>query len=209
MKKGPMGELKEYPIIATMVEESKLREQAWLKSGCNSFDKKIQSKPLSFWTKQDVLEYLKLNNIKIAECYGEIIPVDKQGNPTFEDLKDRYAFSGVQRSGCIFCLFGISQDTQKGGINRFEHLRITQPKLFDYCMRGGVFNDEGIWVPHKGLGLAFVIEWLNRNLSKTLKNGKKSLYIKGLDLSDYKQQIDEAFKKLEEIEPTRKKWLKE
>ena len=63
MKKGPMGKLKEYPIIATMVEESKLREQAWLKSGCNSFDKKIQSKPLSFWTKQDVLQYLKSNNI--------------------------------------------------------------------------------------------------------------------------------------------------
>ena len=76
-------------------------------------------------------------------------------------------------------------------------------------MRGGKFNEQGLWVPDKGLGLAFVIEWLNRNLSKTLKSGEKSLYIKGLDLSDYKQQIDEAFKKLEEIEPTRKKWLKE
>lgn len=46
-------------------------------------------------------------------------------------------FSGVQRTGCIFCLFGITQDTLKGGTNRFSLLKATQPKLYDYCMRGG------------------------------------------------------------------------
>jgi hypothetical protein len=63
-----------------------------------------------------------------------------------------------------------------------------------------------LWIPDKGLGLAFVIEWLNRNLSKKLKNGKTSLYIKGVDLSNYKKEIDSAFEKLAEIEGTRKKW---
>ena len=57
--------------------------------------------------------------------------------------------------------------------------------------------------------MAFVIEWLNRNLSKTLKGGKKSLFIKGIDLSDYQQSINNAFEELERIEDTRKKWLKE
>jgi len=206
MKKQPMKKVEGYPIIATMTEESKLREQSWLKNGCNSFEGKISSKPMSFWKKQDVLQYIKEKNVKIADCYGEVIAVDSKGNPTFDEMADHYAFSGVQRSGCIFCLFGIRQDTQKGGVNRFEHLRQTQPQLFDYCMRGGKFDEQGLWIPDKGLGLAFVIEWLNRNLSKKLKNGKTSLYIKGVDLSNYKKEIDSAFEKLAEIEGTRKKW---
>jgi 3'-phosphoadenosine 5'-phosphosulfate sulfotransferase (PAPS reductase)/FAD synthetase len=206
MKKRPMGELKGYPIIATMTEESKLREQAWLKNGCNSFEGKIMSKPISPWTKQDILQYIKENNLKIADCYGQVVAIDKDGIPTFDDLKDRYAFSGVQRTGCIFCMFSAQLDTQKGGISRFEHLRLTQPQLFDYCMRGGKFDEQGLWVPDKGLGLAFVIEWLNRTLSKKLKNGKTSLFIKGVDLSAYKQQVDGAFVELERLEPTRKKW---
>ena len=206
MKKKPMGVLKEYPIIATRTEESKLREQAWLKNGCNSFEGKIMSKPLSPWTKQDILQYIKENNLKIADCYGEVLALDKYGLPTFDELKARYTFSGVQRTGCIFCMFSAQSDTQNGGISRFEHLRLTQPQLFDYCMRGGKFDEQGLWVPDKGLGLAFVIEWLNRTLSKKLKNGETSLFIKGVDLSAYKQQIDNAFAELERLEPTRKKW---
>lgn len=206
MKKQPMKKVDGYPIIATMTEESKLREQSWLKTGCNSFEGKISSKPMSFWRKQDTMKYIKEKGIKIAECYGQVIAVDKNGNPTFDEVAEKLAFSGVQRTGCIFCLFGVTQDTQNGGINRFEHLRLTQPQLFDYCMRGGKFDEEGLWIPDKGLGLAFVIEWLNRNLSKKLKSGKTSLYIKGLDLSAYKDQIENAFNELAKIENTRKKW---
>lgn len=104
-------------------------------------------------------------------------------------------------------MFGSHLDTQKCGISRFELLRRTQPQLFDYCMKGGKFDAEGLWIPHNGLGMAFVIEWLNRNLSKTLKDGSVSKFMKGIDLSDYKEQIDKAFEELEKIEDTRKKWL--
>lgn len=46
-------------IIATMADESKLRQQKWLKYGCNAFDlKRPQSNPMSFWTEQDVLTYI-------------------------------------------------------------------------------------------------------------------------------------------------------
>ena len=55
--------------------------------------------------------------------------------------------------------------------------------------------------------MAFVIEWLNRNLSRKLKNGSVSKFMKGIDLSEYQGQIDNAFKELEKIENTRKKWL--
>lgn len=202
MKKCPMGKLKEKPIIATMTEESANRKTAWLKTGCNSFEGKIASRPMSFWTKQDVLQYIKKYKVKIADCYGEVVPVDKDNNVTFEDIKDHYIFSGVQRTGCIYCMFGCHLDTQKGGINRFALLKQTQPKLFDYCMRGGKFDSQGLWIPDKGLGMAFVIEWLNRNISK----GKRK-FIDGVDLSDYQDVIDKAFKELEQIETTRKKWL--
>lgn len=202
MKKRPLKHLQEFPIVATMTEESANRKTAWLKTGCNSFEGKIASRPMSFWTKQDVLQYIKKYKVKIADCYGEVVPVDKDNNVTFEDIKDHYIFSGVQRTGCIYCMFGCHLDTQKGGINRFALLKQTQPKLFDYCMRGGKFDSQGLWIPDKGLGMAFVIEWLNRNISK----GKRK-FIDGVDLSDYQDVIDKAFKELEQIETTRKKWL--
>lgn len=208
MKKKPMGKLKEKPIIATMTEESALREQVWLKQGCNSFEGKIESKPMSFWTKQDTLQYIKKYNLKIAEVYGEVVAVDKNNNLVVEELKDHYRFSGVQRTGCIFCMFGAHLDTLKNGTSRFALLKQHYPQLFDYCMRGGKFDEQGLWIPDKGLGMAFVIEWCNRNLSKKLKSGKTSLFYKGIDLSDYKEQIDNAFVELEKIEDTRKKWLK-
>lgn len=46
-------------IVATMAEESNLRLQKWLKHGCNAFDlKRPMSAPMSFWSENDVLEYL-------------------------------------------------------------------------------------------------------------------------------------------------------
>ena len=62
-------------IIGTMADESVLRKTEWLMHGCNGFDmKKQQSKPMSFWTEQDVLHYIEANNIEIASVYGEIAP---------------------------------------------------------------------------------------------------------------------------------------
>ena len=78
MKKAPAKEYEKTnnykPIIATMAEESRLRESEWIKRGCNSFDsKRAISKPMSFWTEQDVLKYIKANNLKIASVYGEVV----------------------------------------------------------------------------------------------------------------------------------------
>lgn len=68
-------------------------------------------------------------------------------------------------------------------------------------MRGGKFDEQGLWIPHNGLGMAFVIEWLNRNLKK----GKRQ-FIEGVDLSAYKIKLKLAFDELNKIEKTRKKW---
>ena len=65
MKEKPLRKYertnKVYPIVGTMADESQRRKEAWLKTGCNAFDSDVKtSQPMSFWTEQDVLRYIKL-----------------------------------------------------------------------------------------------------------------------------------------------------
>lgn len=170
MKKTPAHDYerktRRTPITAQMAEESRLRLQKWIKHGCNAWDlERPQSNPMSFWTENDVLEYIYLNNIKIAEPYGKVI---KDVESEFEnqlDLSDflgdyrgcKFCTTGCKRTGCIFCLFGIRQDKE-----RITRLQIQEPKLADYVLRGGEFGDNGYWQPsNNGLGYWFIIDWLN------------------------------------------------
>lgn len=78
MKKKPMKkyskETGRVPIIATMAEESRSRRSTWMKQGCNAFSKKDPtSQPMSFWTENDVLEYLYTYSVPYASVYGEIV----------------------------------------------------------------------------------------------------------------------------------------
>ena len=112
------------PFIGTLTEESILRQQQYLKHNCNSFKaKRPTSTPLSFWTEQDILEYLVIYNIPIAEPYGKII----------KDDKGLYTTSKCKRTGCTYCLYGINQE-QKYGLNRLELLKDSEPLIYDYCM---------------------------------------------------------------------------
>ncbi len=168
MKKSPahsfMKKGKKMPIIATMEDESRLRLSHWLKNGCNAFDDKFpHSNPMSFWTENDVLQYIHENNLPIAEAYGEVIVKGTEnGQMCIADMTGdyrgcQYVTTGCKRTGCIFCMFGITQDK-----NRFIRLAEQEPKLCDYVMRGGEFGENGMWKPTKnGLGYWFVIEWLN------------------------------------------------
>lgn len=169
MKKNPAKKYEKdsgnVGIIATMADESRLRRQKWLKHGCNAFDlKRPQSNPMSFWTEQDVLTYIHTYNLTIAEAYGQVVVkndgIDGQIN-IYDYLDDyrgcQYETTGCKRTGCIFCGFGITQDKQ-----RFVRLSEQEQKLCDYVMRGGEFNENGMWQPGKdGLGYWFVLEWLN------------------------------------------------
>ena len=153
------------PIIGTLATESRLRAQKWIQQGCNSFESKNpESKPLSFWTENDILQYLKEKNIEIAEPYGKIIIKNDgiEGQTNIYDLFNNYEgaqydTSGVKRTGCIFCMFGITQDTK-----RFINLQKREAALCDYVLRGGAFDKDGMWKPdNRGLGFWFVIKWLN------------------------------------------------
>ena len=149
------------PIIATMAEESMLREKNWLKSGCNAFgNKHPQSAPMSFWTEQDVLQFLKSRNIPIASVYGDIVYKGDDGMLYENSIcGGNLCTTGCQRTGCIFCAFGAHLEK---GESRFERLKRTHPKHYKYCMDGGAYDTDGLWKPTKdGLGFRHCIDVLN------------------------------------------------
>ncbi|WP_412591952.1 phosphoadenosine phosphosulfate reductase family protein [Terrisporobacter sp.] len=130
MKKRPVKKFEKetgkVPIIGTMAEESSLRQQSYLQHGCNAFEsKRPVSTPLGFWKQQDVLEYIYKNDLKIASVYGEVIE-DK-------NLLDEctYSTTGCERTGCIYCLYGIQCDTTP---NRIQRLKKTHTKQYNYCI---------------------------------------------------------------------------
>jgi 3'-phosphoadenosine 5'-phosphosulfate sulfotransferase (PAPS reductase)/FAD synthetase len=125
MKENPLEKYEKqsgkHPMVGTMAAESERRKQAWLQTGCNNFETDHPiSKPLSFWTNQDVLRYIRETGLPIASVYGDIV----------EDGKGRLSTTGEQRTGCVFCPVGCHRDK----VNRFQRLAKSHPKLHEYCM---------------------------------------------------------------------------
>lgn len=177
MKKNPSHEYEKKtgrkPIIATMASESRLRTQKWLLQGCNSFDSKhITSKPMSFWTEQDVLYYIKINNILIASVYGDIVK-DYDGTDNLDGQMDMSELdaslgifdigrptlktTGCNRTGCMFCGYGCHLEKSP---NRFERMKETHPKQYEYIMRP---KEQG------GLNYKEVIDWINEHGNMKIK----------------------------------------
>lgn len=112
-----------------------------MKTGCNAFESKDpKSKPMSFWTEQDVLHYIKQYNVPYCPAYGEIKMDD---DPEFEgqmnwidylgcyEPQDRLTTTGCSRTGCMFCMFGVHLEREP---NRFQRMKVTHPKQYAYCM---------------------------------------------------------------------------
>lgn len=125
------------PLVATLAEESRQRRLAWLKSGCNSYgSREPKSTPMSFWTKQDILEYIHEYNLPIASIYGKL----------FKDEYGKWRLSGADRTGCVFCAFGAHLEKAP---NRFQKMKVTHPQLWEYCMKP---------IENGGLGMREVLE---------------------------------------------------
>lgn len=165
MKKKPAHnyykETKRKPILATMAEESRLRKQKWIQNGCNGFEMKIPtSTPMSFWTEQDVLKYIKRFNIPIASVYGDIVYKDDDGMQYDFDLFNesmKLETTGCKRTGCMFCGYGCHLEQSPG---RFELMKKTHPKQYEWIMKPW---DQG------GLGFKEVIDWLNEHGNLNIK----------------------------------------
>lgn len=114
------------PIIGTRIEESRIREQTYVTYGENHTSAQIPiSAPLSIWTSKDVERYIKNNNLALSDCYNRL----------------KY-----QRTGCMFCMFGILSDK-----NRFVKLKATHPAIWRQCMKP---RERG------GLGMKPVLEYM-------------------------------------------------
>ena len=172
MKKNPAKryekETGRKPILATMACESYLRKTQWTKVGCNAFEGiRPRSAPMSFWTEQDVLHYILKNNVPYASVYGDIVFKEQDdtlnGQMNITDYLginacDPLETTGVDRTGCIFCMFGAHLDETP---NRFQRLKQTHPKQYDYCINGGEMVN-GKWQPNKeGLGLGYVLDFIS------------------------------------------------
>nr|DAG48283.1 MAG TPA: phosphoadenosine-phosphosulfate reductase [Bacteriophage sp.] len=171
MKKKPVKQYekdtKRKPILGTLADESALRYEAWMRNGCNSFySKRPVSQPLSFWTEQDVLHYIKKYHVPYCPVYGEIRVKQTgqaEGQTNIIDMLECYEetdtleTTGCNRTGCIFCMFGCHLEKAP---NRFQRLKQTHPRQWNYCINGGEMID-GKWQPSKdGLGLGYVLNFI-------------------------------------------------
>ena len=179
MKKEPVKryakETGRVAITAQMASESRLRTQQWIRNGCNGFDLKSPiSNPMSFWTEQDVLLYIKQNNLPICSVYGDIVEdltdtEEVEGQLTMSDVEgweEQGIFdakrlplktTGCQRTGCMFCGFGCHLEKGEG---RFVRMKETHPKQYDYIMRPW---EQG------GLNYKEVIDWINEHGNLNIK----------------------------------------
>lgn len=124
------------PFVGVMAEESSNRTISYVKHSCNAFNEKHpQSRPLMFWSKQDVIQYIKLNNLTYCNSvYGDIVELDN----------GKLKFSKTDRTGCVFCMFGVQFEQEP---NRFQIMQKDNPQMYRYCM------DE--------LGIKKVLEYCN------------------------------------------------
>lgn len=115
MKKRPFRQYEKCgrkPFIGTMAGDSSFRKQSYLRYGCNMSNGK-QSRPLMFWLKEDVLEYIKLNNLPYSNIYD----------------------MGETQTGCMWCMFGVHlEKSDLFNKNRFQRMKITHPKIYKYCI---------------------------------------------------------------------------
>lgn len=97
-------------ILGILASESYQREKDWLEYGCNVFHerKDNQSRPLSFWNDEDILEYIDRYDVKIPKLYD----------------------MGYSRNGCMYCGFGVH--LEQNGQNRYQRLKETHPVQYQY-----------------------------------------------------------------------------
>lgn len=141
-KKDPLKEYEQETgkrtLVGTMADDSQSRRQSWLVTGCNNFSSANgQSKPISFWLQQDILQFIKDEDIPISKVYGDIIKTEDELLET----------TGEHNTGCKFCMFGIHMEK---GETRFERLKELEPKSYEYAMR-----------EENGLGMKKILEFLD------------------------------------------------
>lgn len=163
LKKYPMQDYEKQsgkkPIIGTQASESKMRESAYLQTGCNNF-KGGKCQPLGFWTEQDILEYIYKFNLEIASVYGEVILENGKYRTTEEN-----------RTGCVACGFGCSM-WRSDEDNRYLRLEQTHPKLHNHIINN--------------LGFKEVLEYMNIKYTNKNEIEKEKVKLGNMEVEQLK-----------------------
>jgi len=111
-------------FLGTSAFESRRRLQQYLRYGCNAYDtQRPTSAPLSFWVDKDIWEYIRQFKLPHSKIYD----------------------MGYERTGCMFCMYGVQQQSKP---NKFQRMAITHPQLYKYCIEdlgcGAVMDFIGI-----------------------------------------------------------------
>jgi 3'-phosphoadenosine 5'-phosphosulfate sulfotransferase (PAPS reductase)/FAD synthetase len=108
LKKKPLKDFEKKtglkPFVGTMAGDSRPRKLSYIQHGCNSFEGLIQSRPLSFWTDEDIM------------AMKSMIP----HSPIYQHY---------DCTGCSLCMFGVQEEMRKTGTNRFITMKHTHPNL--------------------------------------------------------------------------------
>jgi 3'-phosphoadenosine 5'-phosphosulfate sulfotransferase (PAPS reductase)/FAD synthetase len=137
------------------VEESRLRMTRYLKYGCNNFGSHIaKSTPIAFWTHKDVENYINVNKLDFPKYY----------------------YMNYDRTGCVFCLFGIMQMPDK-----FLKLQVTEKELWRFgVVKLGLLNILNFmnipcsWMKHSTE--VFIKENFGKPLKEIIKVGFKPYF---------------------------------
>ena len=112
-----------WPYLGLMIIEGGQRELGLVKNKCNYVGKTTaRSCPLSYFTRNDLLQLALDLNVPVPGIYGEIV----------REPDGSLRTTGAQRTGCMMCGFGIHIEKRP---HRFDRLRETNPKAWDYWMR--------------------------------------------------------------------------
>lgn len=104
-------------IIGVMADESEMRMQQSRRLGVDG-GKLLQ--PMIFWTRQDVLQYIRFTHIPYCKIYGDIT-----------ENGCKFDTTGEHRTGCMFCMFGVHLEK---GENRFQRMKRSHPNQYNYCI---------------------------------------------------------------------------
>lgn len=127
------------PYIGITQDEGMMRARQYSRTGCNVYHAAVpKSQPLGFWTRQDILRYVVENRVRYCPVYGCIGHAD-----------GKFFNTGEQRTGCRFCAMGCHLEKEP---NRFQRLRVCDPKAYAYIMKP---------VTEGGLGFDYVLNYCN------------------------------------------------
>lgn len=121
------------PYMGLMASEGERREKSLKMHGCNYFGKTTtRSAPFAIFDRQDILQLALDLNVPIPAEYGEIA----------KDRDGKLYTTKAQRTGCTMCGFGIHVE---GRPHRFDVLRETNPKEWEFWMKHVCRDENGNW----------------------------------------------------------------